>query len=625
MTHNIKRNHKWCQGGRALSRLAALLSFAAVCNGEYIFPELEWSAEACQQQGFTPDQFELCATLEFCEGSGSFDDGYGRDRKLRQGHIDSQPALLRHGGNDSPHVSDRQRRLHNRYSGSYSLDEEDEDVADVMPSEGSFGWRIAGTEGCGSPGPIVRLSRGGKYGLFVSNTAEESRNGATTTNLHLHGLHISGSGNADDVTREVKPGDVAVYNLTIPEYHMGGTFWYHSHHHGHTRHQVGGGAFGMLVIDDGEDIGTEDPNVREFLNNERILIADNLRGSRQNVANGIETLRGGGDVYHLNRDEWYRFRILHVNVDSHQSGSYIRFGSQCEVYPIAHDGIFRFKVPRTESQNKIFLSSSSRMDVAVKCSENSTIESNSNPLAKIEIDGGAEDSKENATPFVNATEQWHSTRPPYLQDFSMRAVDTTFDVELQETSINKQQYNLEKPLCHGNGMDFAYGSLNEWTLKGTSGHPFHVHIYPMQVVGDCGEDHEVGEFYDTIAMKTSDYSDRDRRCAVRLHLIDVAGHAVMHCHILQHEDQGSMGFINIVGSDEEDGARVPVQPSEPRFLHCANGDESCDEVKTLGKCTPKMPMVHAMPNHNTPMDDMEMEMDVEKEEMMEKDGYYGER
>ena len=41
---------------------------------------------------------------------------------------------------------------------------------------------------------------------------------------------------------------------TLPCDHAGGTFWYHPHHHGSTALQAGGGAMGVLIVEDRRDI-----------------------------------------------------------------------------------------------------------------------------------------------------------------------------------------------------------------------------------------------------------------------------------------------------------------------------------------------------------------------------------
>ncbi|HEX7936126.1 MAG TPA: multicopper oxidase domain-containing protein [Paraburkholderia sp.] len=69
------------------------------------------------------------------------------------------------------------------------------------------------------------------------------------TNLHTHGLHISPSGDQDNVLLAVHPGDKPrVYNFQIPANHPSGTFWYHAHLHGATAIDVSSGMAGVLIV-----------------------------------------------------------------------------------------------------------------------------------------------------------------------------------------------------------------------------------------------------------------------------------------------------------------------------------------------------------------------------------------
>jgi FtsP/CotA-like multicopper oxidase with cupredoxin domain len=69
-----------------------------------------------------------------------------------------------------------------------------------------------------------------------------------TINLHTHGLHVSPTGNSDNVLLNIAPQTDFPYEYYIPEDHPAGTFWYHAHRHGSTAVQVSSGAAGILVI-----------------------------------------------------------------------------------------------------------------------------------------------------------------------------------------------------------------------------------------------------------------------------------------------------------------------------------------------------------------------------------------
>jgi len=69
-----------------------------------------------------------------------------------------------------------------------------------------------------------------------------------TINLHTHGLHVSPSGNSDNVLLSIAPQTQFPYEFNFPEDHPAGTFWYHAHRHGSTAVDVSSGAAGILVV-----------------------------------------------------------------------------------------------------------------------------------------------------------------------------------------------------------------------------------------------------------------------------------------------------------------------------------------------------------------------------------------
>ena len=57
----------------------------------------------------------------------------------------------------------------------------------------TFGYKLNDSDECGGLNPLIRMQAGKKYQLRLENQA------AQPTNIHTHGLHIPGDGNADDV------------------------------------------------------------------------------------------------------------------------------------------------------------------------------------------------------------------------------------------------------------------------------------------------------------------------------------------------------------------------------------------------------------------------------------------
>jgi len=191
----------------------------------------------------------------------------------------------------------------------------------------------------GISGPLIRLEPGNKYKLVLRNMAEESH----STNLHTHGLHIVGSGNGDDVVRQVSGGGNCLdYVWDIASDHPGGTYWYHAHHHGHSQEQVEGGAFGLLIVEDNLELNPDTP---EWASNERIL---QIYYSDKEYK--IWGNRKTNEAIDIDASQWYRLRVSTVDSDAlprnltfHDDRAY------CMIHRVANDGIWRSSVPGPSS------------------------------------------------------------------------------------------------------------------------------------------------------------------------------------------------------------------------------------------------------------------------------------
>ncbi|KAG5177936.1 Cupredoxin, partial [Tribonema minus] len=110
------------------------------------------------------------------------------------------------------------------------------------------------------PGPLMRMEACGVYSVTLNNRMQgylapfpeapfNSYRDPLVTNMHTHGLHVSGAEGGDDMTVEIQPGADQTYIYKIPCDHTGGLHWYHPHHHGSTTLQAGAGAAGLLVVE----------------------------------------------------------------------------------------------------------------------------------------------------------------------------------------------------------------------------------------------------------------------------------------------------------------------------------------------------------------------------------------
>lgn len=427
--------------------------------------------------------------------------------------------------------------------------------ADLVIGGESITTRVYRQEGgCDSiPGPTIHMTPGNTYVLKFRNTlpyeAPEAAHNVfkdpNVSNLHTHGLHISGETPADDVTRSFEGGAGGDFVYDILPDHMGGTFWYHAHHHGSTFLQVSGGAFGLIVIDDGADeipasvasmterqlvIGYLDPDVAGTGGDTLITGTLSPTWTVNGHVNGNLIMPPG---------TWQHFRVLLADRDAIPDT--VSIGSQCEVALLARDGVWRTVAPLVLSSNSIKITGASRADLAVRCSGNSTISVGSTQVASIIVQGVA---NTGPSPYDNGS-TWSAIRPDYLRDLRAETVDHTETVNMGARTINGNKYDHMVPT-----FSLQANGLQEWSLRGARNHPFHLHIYHVQINGSCA-DYEDGEYYDVVANNCSIRFDLDSTTSTVYE-----GRTIMHCHILEHEDQGAMGWTDVQG-----GMGPPLFPS----------------------------------------------------------------
>jgi hypothetical protein len=316
---------------------------------------------------------------------------------------------------------------------------------------------------------------------------------------------------------------------------MGGTFWYHAHHHGSTYLQVSGGAFGLIVVDEALD-GIPDPVANMT---ERQLVIAYL--DPDVAGTGGDTLITGtlsptwtvnGHVngnLEMPPNTWQRFRILLADRDAKPKT--VSIGSQCEVALLARDGVWRTTAPLVLDDGSITITGASRADLAVRCQANSSMSVAGSQVASISL-AGTEDT--GPSPYDSDGNSWSASRPEYLRDLRGVTNVNRESVNMGARTINGSKFDIDVPTFAMNASD-----VQEWTLKGARNHPFHLHIYHVQINGNCA-DYEDGEYYDVVA----------NNCAIRFDLNAntssvYEGRTIMHCHILEHEDQGAMGWLQV--------------------------------------------------------------------------------
>lgn len=399
------------------------------------------------------------------------------------------------------------------------------------------------------PGPTLRMTPGNKYVLSFHNLlpyemkemAMNVYKDPNIVNLHTHGLHISGESPGDDVHRSFEGGRGGDFVYDIPSDHMGGTFWYHAHHHGATTLQVSGGMLGMIVIEDGNDglpssvaameekllqMAKIDPTVAGLGGD--TLIDGTMSGVRWTV-NGII----GGQIC-MPPNTWQHWRVSIA--DPMAMLRDLSFGPECEVMVLARDGVWRTIAPLELTDNTLKLTGASRADFAIRASGNSTVTMGNMIIATIAVDGVADAGPH---PFdTDGVSQWSANRPTYLRDLRNIANVNTESISMGARTVNGSKMNHMEP-----NLTLPTTDVQEWSLSGNVRHPFHLHIYHVQALED-DRDFEAGEYYDVVASQMDVRFDLNAATSTTF-----SGATIMHCHILEHEDLGAMGWLDVIGGE----------------------------------------------------------------------------
>lgn len=419
------------------------------------------------------------------------------------------------------------------------------------------------------PGPLLEVEPGDAVRIRLHNRLDRP------TNLHYHGLHIPPSGAADNVFVSVAPGAAHSYSFRIPADHPAGTFYYHPHRHGSVADQVFGGLGGVLIVRGGLD---RIPELQAAL--EEILFLKDLPADGEDARFG--PARGMGMGAMLGREG----SVLTVNGRRHPTltipaGGLLRLrivnGSNARFWRLALDdhpwhliatdgGALAAPVERRE----LLLAPGERAEVLVRGDR----EPGSYRLLNLPYQraaGGMMGRGRGMGPGPMGMGmgmgpggfQTVESPEPIATLVYAGAVDPLplprrlLPVEPLPPPVRQRRFVLNHGMAPGMGMVFLIngrpydhhrtdtrvrlGDTEEWELvnDGVMDHPFHVHINPFQVISRNGRPEPYRAWKDVVLVRAGE------TVRIRTRFADFPGRTVYHCHILDHEELGMMGVLEI--------------------------------------------------------------------------------
>lgn len=392
-----------------------------------------------------------------------------------------------------------------------------------------------------------------------------------STNLHTHGLHVSPNGEGDNMFLQVNPGEAFTYKFDIPSNHPAGTFWYHAHKHGSVAYQLANGMAGALIVDGGLDDARELDGVEE-----RIMLFQQFRyrimpgrpamvyfediysdyapspdSHPVTVINGVVT-----PVIAMRPRQLQRWRMIHAGIDA--TINLNLEGHQFQ--EVAVDGLATGKMT---TKDVIELQPGYRSDVLVQASDKQ-----GKYLLKTEVTNASRAVKGRTVPetFVAVVEVSGEPKanevplPPPESLARFRAFEPILDTEVKGP-IREVKLMAADGKFLINGQPFSpdrvdqripLGAVEEWKITAElERHPMHLHTNPFEVITRDGNGNIIERVWrDTVFVPAG------RSISFRSRFIDFTGRTVLHCHNLDHEDQGMMQVMEIY-----DPSKVTIIPA----------------------------------------------------------------
>jgi FtsP/CotA-like multicopper oxidase with cupredoxin domain len=393
------------------------------------------------------------------------------------------------------------------------------------------------------PGPTLEVREGDRVVVRFRNELPES------TTVHWHGVHLPFDADGSPF-HLVAPGAERVYEFTVRP-GTAGTYWYHPHPHHHTGRQVARGLYGGIVVR-----AADDPLPATLT--ERLLILSDNRflpdGSldlpdphspqgRVDFENGRE-----GDVLFVNGEvmptltirsgEVQRWRVVNAS-----AGRYYRLA--LEGHTLLHVGSDGGLFERPVEVEEILLASAERVELLVRGT-------------------GAPGSRAvlQALPYDRYVPQtrprdWdrpldllalrYTDEPPAAPDplpAVLRPIPALDPARATATRVMV----MTQGFINGRIMDMErvdvsapLGATEIWEIENIVGmdHPFHLHGFQFQVLERDGVPEPQRSWKDTVNVP------RHQTVRFVVRYDDHPGKWMFHCHILDHEDHGMMGVLEV--------------------------------------------------------------------------------
>ncbi|XP_039256433.2 multicopper oxidase mco-like isoform X2 [Styela clava] len=412
------------------------------------------------------------------------------------------------------------------------------DIAEITIEWLSIKRRVYNGNLCGptiqvKPGDTVKLSLHNRLGADQAEGIHNQLRLPNTTNIHLHGLHISPDTPGDNVFTRVDPGFTVGYTYAINQNQPPGTYWYHAHWHGSTWFQVMSGLSGLLIVDDEpntmavqlNDVSCPDHcehdihvllqstlqysdnsdgvsfiwNIqRKIGDTEYFRLNDSVEQWLMDVNNGFDYYTTNGlynPVLKVQKNQMKRFRIVNAGgyVGLELEVININGSGDCVIREIAFDGVY-LDAPRVQIAGQSYITVGGRVDWMIYCNGVGFFQLRSVSRPESEYSIGTFRRYNGDLMIIEVMNSDLPTptfpadlpdRPEFVKDL-LNVTDipesNKFVVEFSDDFfMNREKFDVEKDYR----FRMKVGSIQEWTFVNTipgAPHPLHIHVNHFQII-----------------------------------------------------------------------------------------------------------------------------------------------
>ncbi len=393
------------------------------------------------------------------------------------------------------------------------------------------------------PGPLLEVSEGDSVIVHFRNDLPEA------TTVHWHGLHLPFTSDGSPF-HPVEPGEEYTYAFRV-QAGTAGTYWYHPHPHHRSAYQVGKGLYGGIIVRDPDD------PLPSSLTERLLILSDNRFDSDGAIDFAQEDTRQAeidemngreGDIVFVNDEitptlairtgEVQRWRVINA------SGARIyrlALPGHTFLHVGSDGGLFEHPVEVDE----LVLAAGERAELLVRgtSSPGSRSVLKTLPYNRYMTRTRPEDWKQ---PRDLLTLQYSDEPPVEIIPIpnTLRKIPRLdpADAKMTRLMLMSQGKINSKTMDMQRVDERAELEATEiWEIENLVGmdHTFHLHGFQFQLLDRNGDPEPQPQWKDTINVPKFETA----RFIVRFDRY--RGKWMYHCHILDHEDDGMMGVLEV--------------------------------------------------------------------------------